>query len=494
MIRGRSNQALLVIDQGTSATKGFIFDGQLRTIYKERIAHETFRPEPGWAEIDAREILAACRTLLRSLLSICKKNSLLPQGAGMAFQRSTFLFWDRKTGEPLTQAISWQDSRSKDILARFSNKEDGVQRIAGIPLAPHFGGPKFLFCVEDNPELKTGIDEGDFLFGTISAFVTHHLLGNAVVDESIAGRTLLLDLNRMEWSPRLLEMFGVPLHSLPQLVPTCGEHGSIELESSSVPVVCIIGDQQAALVGQGRSDIGDVAMNFGTSGSVLVNVGRQPTFVPSLLCNVLYSLDGERHFLLEGTVNGVGSLFRWLGSHLHISHGKMKWDERCKEATEGIVVPGFNGISAPYWTGEFKTAFIGFPEPPHPNKTVRAGMESIGFLVHDIWEVMQEKLGCRLKDIIVSGGSSRSVLLQFIADLLNRPVWNSEGKDMTALGVARLVAEQVWDGQIDGRHDMRVRKFVPNMNDELRSRKIARWRDALRKLGIRDDQFKERGG
>ncbi|MEE9167997.1 MAG: FGGY family carbohydrate kinase [Candidatus Neomarinimicrobiota bacterium] len=486
--------AVLVIDQGTSATKGFIFDRQLRHIYGEKIRHKTVRPRPGWAETDAREILIACRTLLRSLLEVCRRDSLSPQGAGMAFQRSTFLFWERKSGDPSIPAISWQDSRARELTARFRNDGDWIQRITGIPLAAHFGGPKFLFCVEHDPELKSGIEGGDLLFGTVSAFVTHQLTGNAVLDESIAGRTLFLDLEKMEWNSRLLDMFGISRDSLPQLVPTCGHHGTIKLDSDSIPLFCVMGDQQAAMVGQGRSDIGDVAMNFGTSGSVLVNLGDHSTSVPSLLCNVLYSFEEERKYLLEGTINGVGSLFRWLEAHLDIPHRKMKWDERCTGATQGIVVPGINGISAPYWTGEFDTALMGFTESTHPNELVRAAMESIGFLVCDIWEILQEKLGDGLRDIVVSGGSSRSVLLQFIADILNRPLWNSEGMDMTALGVAKLVARQIWDGQIDDLSDRRMKKFEPGMDDEIRSQKINGWHDALRQLGIRDEQIKQTRG
>lgn len=485
---------ILVIDQGTSSTKAFLFDRDLHQIHREKIRHHTQRPRPGWAEIDARQIVTACRSLANSLMSVCKKESLAPLGAGIAFQRSTFLFWNRNSGDPLTPAMSWQDTRAQEITARFHEHNRWTQETTGIPLTPHFGGPKFLFSVRDNPDLRSRVKRGDVLFGPVSAFVTQNLAGHPLLDESIAGRTLLLNLKKMEWDPQLLDLFEVPPQALPDLAATCGEFGSIETDSASIPLLCVIGDQQASLVGRGQLQVGEVAMNFGTSGSVLVYTGKDPIPVPLLLANVLYSSEGERHFLLEGTINSVGSLFKWLEDYLNIPHREMKRYRRCTGPTEGILVPGIAGLSSPYWTGEFEPFLSGFSEPSRHDEIVRAGMESIGFLVNDIWEIIHAELGESLGDIIASGGSSRPVLLQFIADLTKKPLWNSTGRDMTALGVAKLVAGQLWDNATGNGDDMRQNEFMPTMSDEVRLRKIARWHNALEELKItkKDSQSNRR--
>ncbi|MFQ6674413.1 MAG: FGGY-family carbohydrate kinase, partial [Fidelibacterota bacterium] len=362
--------------------------------------------------------------------------------------------------------------------------QDWIQRTTGIPLSPHFGGPKFLFSVRNDPDLKGRVESGEALFGPISSFVTHGLTGSQVIDESIAGRSLLLNLESTAWDPDLLDLFEVPESCLPRLVPTCQHVGDVVMGEQSIPVWCVIGDQQASLVGQERWGEGDVAMNLGTSGSVLVNSGRHPTVVPSLLSNVLYSFPRERHFLIEGTINGVGSLFRWLEDYLNLPHEEMNWEKRCVQATDGILVPGISGLAAPYWTGEFDTAFMGFAHPEDPDRIVRAAMESVGFLVKDICEVLGNVTAREPKEIVASGGFSKPVLLQFIADLLNVPVWSSKGSDMTALGVARLVAQQTLGIPLNRSTGIRDRQIVPTMSSDQRVAEISRWRGALRVLRI----------
>ena len=363
----------------------------------------------------------------------------------------------------------------------MSEHKDWIQQTTGIPLSPHFGGPKLLFFVRNDPSVRTEVRSRNVWFGPLSAFVTQGLTGNSFIDESIAGRTLLLNLHEMAWDTSLLHLFEVPEDCLPPLAPTCGQFGTIRMASDTVPLLCVMGDQQACLVGMDR---GNLALNLGTSGSVLMHSGEHPTVVPTLLSNVLYSLGEERYFLLEGTINSVRTLFGWLESYLHIPHEEMRWEDRCVQSTKGILVPGINGLAAPYWTGELDNAFFHLEDSDGPNAFVRAAMESVGFLVRDIFDVMQDKVGIDSDGIIASGGYSKPVLLQFIADLLNKPIWNSREKDMTALGVARLVAGQLWDIPAAGTDEFRQERFVPIMSSQRRHQKISQWRDALSQLGL----------
>lgn len=476
--------AILVIDQGTSATKGFLFDASLNQVHVGMIRHRVHRPRPHWVESDAKEISFACKSLIISLLKTCRSRDLTPAAMGMAFQRSTFLFWSKDTAEPLTPALSWQDTRASGIMAGLRAGAEAVHQITGVPLSAHFGGPKFAYCIREDPELRTRVRSGDVLFGPLSAYVTHLLTGRAVVDQSIAGRTLLIGLKDRNWNGTLLNLFDVPPHCLPPPVPTCHPFGPVKIDSSTLPLNCVIGDQQASLVGTMGVSEGDMSINLGTSGSVLVNSGEQPRIVPSILTSVLYSFDDYCQYLLEGSINGVGSLFRWLESRLGITRQEMNWERRCGNPTRGVLIPGINGMASPYWTDEFETALFGLSPADDPDGVVRAAMESIGFLVADICEVLEKEGGVSLTEPIASGGFSRPVLLQFIADILGRPVWSATERDMTALGVARLTSRQIWGVPLSEGAGVRNREFTPLISPDLRTEKINRWRGSLSSLGI----------
>ncbi len=479
-----SKPVILVIDQGTSSTKAFLFDKNLNPLWNSKIRHAVVRKQSGWAECDAEKIWSVVLSLMNTASDICHSQSLTITAMGTAFQRSTFLFWNKESKRAVTQAMSWQDNRAKEVTEEIVDKSDWIHQTTGTPLSPHFGGPKFLFSIRQNRELKKKVLNGEVYFGTLSTFITHRLTGQAVMDESIASRSLLFNLNDLTWDQDLLKLFEVPINCLPDIVHTCGDFGTVSIGTISVPLLCVIGDQQASLLGQNRWEAGETAINFGTSGSLLVNSGMSPVKISNLVSSILFSTDSEQLYLLEGTINSVSVLFKWLEVFLGISHEEMNWGERCHRETDGILIPGMNGISAPYWTGEFDTAFFDFPENCHPNEYVRAGMESIGFLTHDIYNIIQQKTAIKVHDITASGGASKPELLQFISDLLGTSIWSSAGKDMTALGVARLVAEQVWDGTYRQGEIERVKKFVPTMTENKRQQKIQRWENALRQLNI----------
>ena len=481
-----SRPSIIVIDQGTSATKGFLFDKGLALVANYKIPHTVERPKLGWVECNAKEILTACETVIDKMAKEAHSQSLTVAAIGMAFQRSTFLFWRKADGEPATPAMSWQDSRA-DGLAKVKSEHSGfVQQKTGIPLTGHFGGPKYLHTISTDNNIKYGVEQGNLFFGPLSSFVTHRLTGNHLIDQSIAGRSLLMNIETLQWEDDLLKLFQVRKRALPQIVPTCHSFGTLKAGGKAIPLLCVIGDQQASLIGQGRWCKGDVAMNFGTSGSVLVNCGQSSIVVPSLLTNVLYSTDKAAYFLLEGTINSVGSLFKWVEGRLGIPHEEMVWDKRCDVETEGVLVPGLNGISAPYWTGEFETEVIGLGDDPEPNQFVRAAMESIGFLAHDICKVMKQEAGIETRDIVASGGSSRAPLLQFISDLLGTDLHTTQGKDMTALGVARLAAHSTLGQPLDA-VTPRDKVFHPIIPASEREKKIMAWHNAVRKLSILKD-------
>ncbi len=469
----------LILDSGTSSSKVFVVSGVGSIIFSQRQKHSLRRPAPYCVESDAEQTYEACRALLRSAYEFVHGMGGRVCRIGMTVQRSTFLFWDKKTGQPKTAALNWQDSRARQLIPGWEPYRDRIHHITGIPLSAHFGGPKYAYLTRENPSL---INDTDLWFGPLSAYLCQRFTGQAAVDESIAGRSLLFNIDTVSWSNEMLDLFQVqPCHLTP-LGKTVQHYGTIHLGNEDIPLSCIIGDQQAALIGQGGEVRGELAMNFGTSGSVQLHTGQKPAHIKTLLANVLASDGQRRTYLLEGTINACNSLFYWLETELNIPHREMVWHERCgNTTTSGVLVPGFVGLAAPYWKDGFSTLYYQLPKDI--NQIIRAGMESIGFLVDDIYREMTSVISHTDSLITISGGGARQPLLQFIANLLQQPVAHSTVKDRTAMGVFRLLRK------LDNDESPATRAsydevFYPTENIEYRDRKRAAWQAALARIGL----------
>ena len=482
MSKSSSPSYYLVLDQGTSSTKAFLFDEYLQILFKDRIKHSLEYPANHQVQSDALEIAHACKELTKKALNFSQNIGGYISSAGLAVQRSTFLFWDKRTKKPLTSAISWQDNRSQDIVSDLAHESDRIFNITGTPFSPHFGGAKFLHFTKNDPILKKSVLTQKTCFGPLSTFLTHYLTNTLVIDYSIACRTQLLDLNNLKWSNELCKLFHFPNKSLFPLCNNVQSFGKMTLDGMHIPLNVVIGDQQAALLGQGGWDSGSIALNFGTSGSVCVNTGKNPVIVPNLLSSVLNSDQEKMIFMLEGTINACNSLFYWLEKELNIDHKDMVWHERCiDESTNGIFIPGGTGIAAPYWKSELGTVKIGL-ENAKNNEIIRAAMESIGFLVHDI--IKQMDLKDALPDMLTaSGGGARAPLLQFIADILMITVGHISLKDRTAIGVLQLLYKKNTGHYLSvGAECDEI--FEPIMKKVTRAKKLKHWQNALAQVGI----------
>ena len=482
MSKSSSPSYYLVLDQGTSSTKAFLFDENLDIPFKDHIKHSLEYPADHQVQSDALEIARACKELTKKALNYTQHVGGYISSAGLAVQRSTFLFWDKRTKKPLTAAISWQDDRSQDIVADLANESDRIFNITGTPFSPHFGGAKFLHFTKNDPILKKSVLTQKTCFGPLSTFLTHYLTNTLVIDYSIACRTQLLDLNNLKWSNDLCKLFHFPNESLLPLCNNVQSFGKMTLAGMTVPLNVVIGDQQAALLGQGGWDSGSIALNFGTSGSVCVNTGKNPVIVPNLLSSVLNSDQEKMIFMLEGTINACNSLFYWLEKELNIDHKDMVWHERCMdESTNGIFIPGVTGIAAPYWKSGLGTVKIGL-ENAKNDEIIRAAMESIGFLVHDI--IKQMDLRDALPDMLTaSGGGARAPLLQFIADMLMIPMGHISLKDRTAIGVLQLLHKKNTGNYLSvGTECDEI--FEPKMKKVTRAKKLKHWQNALAHVGI----------
>ena len=473
----------LIIDQGTSGTKSFIFDEKGEVYFSEKIKHFLDYPKPLYVECNAQKIADAVNLLITSAINWVNEKKGVILSLGLTVQRSTFLFWDKKSIQPLTPALSWQDNRAHHLIDKFNDHKKLVYRKTGIPLSGHFGVLKYVHLIKEYPELKKNLKSGKTFFGPLSSYLNQVLTGTAAVDHSIAGRSQLFSLDSLNWDDTLCELFNVDLSCLPPLVPTLHDFGKVK---NNIPLLCIIGDQQSALIGQDFSNPEMVSINLGTSGSVQYYTGNNKIFINGLLSNLLWSSNPKHYFLLEGTINACNSLFYWLEDHLNIPHKKMKWDERCaKTKTDGVFIPDFTGITSPYWVQPKEPVSYNLNNATN-NEIIRAGMESIGFFIHDIIQTLK-KDGLEITSVLSSGGGARKPLLQFIADLLDISVKRSKLKDKTALGVFRLLFKKQFGKFPTITHSINE-KYFPKIAEKQRKIKLESWKKALTEAGIKTGQ------
>lgn len=469
----------LVIDQGTSSTKCFLFDKNNDVVFSNRIKHQLSRLESRHVECDANLIAESCVELIEQCVDFVSQKSKKIYSVGIAIQRSTFLFWDKITATPLTPALSWQDSRAGQVVEELSDRNQFIHEISGVPLSAHFGGPKYQHLINNDSVLKSLVEKGAVWFGPLSAFIAHKLTGNPFVDHTVAGRSQLMNIADLTWDDALCTLFNVKQSSLPSIVPTMGLFGQIK--PWGLPLNCVIGDQQSALIGQGGIAAGSLALNFGTSASVLLHSGNTPNHNDGLLNNVLFSNGSEIHYLTEGSINTCNSLFYWLENELKIPHNEMQWDKRCaKTRVDGVLIPGFAGLAAPYWKSGFNSVYYNL-ENANADEIIRAGMESIGFLVYDIMATMPLPKPVDL--IPASGGGARPPLLQFIADLTGIAIGYTIMKDRTAFGVYSLLKKYTGNPftQSLPEYDMVIN---PKMDSAARQNKLDSWQVALKKIGL----------
>jgi len=464
----------IVIDSGTSSTKAFLFDANGTILFSNKIKHELSRPKQYHVESDATIILDACNSLFQD--TVQASGNVPIAKAGLTVQRSTFLFWEKDTGNPVTPAINWQDSRAHAIVDEFSDHSKTLWDITGTPLSAHFGGPKYLHLIREDNELKHRVKKGELYFGPLSAYLSQAMTGTVGVEESIACRSLLYDINSGEWSQFAVDLFEVEESCLPPILPIKYDFGKIH--NSNIPLSIVIGDQQGALIGQTGLKPDSMAANFGTSGSVQFNAGENPTVIPRLISSVLYSDGYKKYFMVEGTINACNSLFYHLEDVLNIPHDEMKWDTRASQTeTDGIIIPGYSGLAAPYWTKGFDDIFIGLNPESDKDEIVRAGMESIGFLVNDIIQCLITHIQHRPDLLTAAGGGAREPLLQFVADLTGIPVGHSAMKDRTAYGVYKLLNPNYESDVTKSVYHI----FSPNSSSEIREKKD-KWRGAIKQL------------
>ena len=490
--------ALIAIDQGTTSTRAIAFDAALEPLATTQQELRQIYPAPGLVEHDPEEIWAATVATVRGAMARAGLAAKDIAGIGITNQRETTVVWDRVTGQPIHQAIVWQDRRTADFCdaLRRAGHEPEITDKTGLLLDPYFSASKIAWLLEHVAGARALAEAGRLAFGTIDCFLLWRLSGGKAhaTDASNAARTLLFDIERGEWDEDLCRMFGVPPSLLPRVADCAAEFGETtpELFGAPIRILGMASDQQAATVGQGCFKPGMMKSTYGTGCFALLNTGPQRVISRNrLLTTIAYQLEGKRTYALEGAIFIAGAAVQWLRDGLKIIAKASDADRlaaRANPAEQVYLVPAFVGLGAPYWDAQARAAIFGLTRNCGPAEFARAALEAVGYQTRDLLEAMYADwpMAAGAATILrVDGGMTASELtMQFLADILASPVDRPAVLETTALGAAYLAGRTAGlCPDLDGfaaqwRLD---RRFQPRMDASMRERKYSGWKDAVRR-------------
>ncbi|MBI3758394.1 MAG: glycerol kinase GlpK [Deltaproteobacteria bacterium] len=470
----------MVIDtSGRIRTRAF---GEVRQYY----------PHPGWVEHDADQIYRSVVKLGRAALAKARIRAGDLAGIGITNQRETFVVWERKTGRPVHRAIVWQCRRSAEICERLRDREDEVTARTGLLVDPYFSGTKLKWLLDQDPAMRKRARRGELCFGTIDTWLIFKLSrgDTFVTDFTNASRTLMFNLDRLEWDSAMIEMLGVPPEMLPTPVPSRGPLAEAVkgiFGNRTIPIAASIGDQQSALFGQGGIAAGAAKVTYGTGAFLLMHTGKaRPHSHNRLVSTVALGPAGEPAYALEGSVFIAGAAVQWLRDELKLitkSSEAHALAARSIDRTTPYFVPAFVGLGAPYWDSAARGAIFGLTRGTNRADLVRATLDSIAYQVNDVLVAMEKDSGNRIADLRVDGGAAANdYLMQFQADLFERPVRRPAMRETTALGAAILagLAVGLWRSASELKPLRKLdRTFRPRMKSMERLRLLAGWRDAV---------------
>lgn len=485
---------LLAIDQGTTSTRSMLFDTELRPVASAQQEFAQHYPSPGWVEHDAEEIWTSVLATMREAMAKGGVAAAQVAAIGITNQRETTLLWDRASGKLLHNAIVWQDRRTAPACAalRETGAEDAIRAKTGLLLDPYFSATKLAWLLENVEGARAAAREGKLAFGTIDTFLLWRLTGGRVhaTDATNAARTLLMDIHTGQWDDDLLQRFDIPRALLPEIRDCAGDFGSTapELFGAAIPIRGMAGDQQAAAIGQGCFQPGMLKITYGTGCFALLNTGAEPVASTNrLLTTVACQIGGQRSYALEGAIFVAGAAVQWLRDGLRIIRQASEAEElavKANEANELYLVPAFVGLGAPWWDPDARGSLFGLTRSSGPAEIARATLESVAFQTSDLLRAMQADWpGAAAASIRVDGGMTASGwTMQFLASLLGLPVDRAAILETTARGaayLAGLASNLVPEPEAFAAAFACDRRFMPQMDEATRERRLAGWHDAV---------------
>jgi glycerol kinase len=485
-----SRRFILALDQGTTSSRTVLFNdrGQIAGI-----AQQEFRqifPQPGWVEHDPREILMSQLGTLHKVVSDNKVSMKDVHAIGITNQRETTVVWDRKTGEPIYNAIVWQDKRTARICEDLKrrNLESYVRESTGLVIDSYFSGTKVKWILDEVPGAREKANRGELAFGTIDSWLIYNMSGKKdhVTDYTNASRTMLFNIRELKWDEKLLGELGVPASMLPQVKPSAAQFSEYVFEGSSIPICGVAGDQQAALFGQACFEPGMAKNTYGTGCFMLMNTGSKiQQSKNGLITTIAWGLDNKVEYALEGSVFIAGAAVQWLRDSLHLidqSKDSEYFAAKALGSNEVYVVPAFAGLGAPYWDMYARGAIFGLTRDTGKDHIIKATLESLAYQTKDILNAMEEDAGLKLASLKVDGGAcANNILMQFQADILGTKVERPEVIESTAMGAAYFAGIQsgLWRKQ-DILENRKIEKtFTPAMENTVREKLYTGWKKAV---------------
>ncbi len=486
---------ILAIDQGTTSSRALVFDPSATVVATAQAEFPQRYPAEGWVEHDPEAIWATTFSTARQALAAAEAGGGEVVAIGVTNQRETTLVWDRQTGKPIYNAIVWQDRRTADICRRLEAEGAGetVRTLSGLLLDPYFSATKVAWILDHVEGARSLAPTGRLAFGTVDSFLLWRLTGGRLhaTDATNASRTSLYDIHRGAWCETLCNLFGVPRAMLPEVRDCSADFGvtAAELFGRPIPILGVIGDQQAAGIGNCNFATGDVKTTFGTGGFMLVNTGSTPIASRNkLLTTIAYQLDGRVTYALEGSIFVAGAAVQWLRDGLKLITAAAETEGLARGLTSNngvYLVPAFTGLGAPHWDPDARGAIFGLTRATGPAELARAALEAVGYQTLDLFTAIDND-GVALNEVKFDGGmAANGWMLQFLADILARPIERPANLETTALGAAYMAGRRVGlygDASAFATVCRTGPRFDPAMAAATRDALLAGWRDAVRRV------------
>ena len=478
----------LSIDQGTTSTRCILFNENGEIKLSHQVEIKQYFPDSNSVEHDGKEIIKTVEECIKAVVKNIDTNSI--KSVGLTNQRETTIAWSKSTGEPFHNAIVWQDTRTQDICNELlaNKKLKNHFEKTGLPVATYFSLSKILWLIRNVPSIKNGLDD-DVCFGTIDSWIIYNLTGKFLTDVTNASRTLMFDIYDLDWSQGILKELGIPIDSLPKVMPSLSNFGDIIKIIPGVPITAVLGDQQAALFGQNCTTKGDVKNTYGTGCFALTNTGEE--IIKSshgLLTTIAYQVEGEKPlYALEGSVPIAGAAVQWLRDNLNIIiQSKDIESLAMMEKDNGGVyfVPAFSGLFSPYWDETARGSLFGLTRFSNKSHIARSVLESVAFQTFELLKSMEKDLDIEFENIKVDGGMvENNLLMQFQSDILNKSVMSQNINEITSLGVG--VASYIYIKKLPieemGKYFSTEKTWSPNMNNDSRIKTLSLWYKAIEK-------------
>lgn len=488
-------QYILALDQGTSSSRAIVFDEKGTACV---VAQKEFRqifPKSGWVEHDPHEIWSSQASVIAEAITMMDINGLNIAGIGITNQRETTIVWDSETEEPIYNAIVWQDRRTSDYCDELKNQglTDMIRQKTGLIIDAYFSATKIKWILDNVPGARERAEKGKLMFGTVDTWLIWRLTRGEVhvTDVSNASRTMLFNINTLEWDQELLDLFGIPMSMMPEVKSSSEIYGHTKttIFAHKVPIAGIAGDQQAALFGQMCTEPGMVKNTYGTGCFLLMNSGEKPILSKNnLITTVAWKIGDKVNYALEGSIFVGGSVVQWLRDGLGIISSSSEVEELASRVpdTNGVYfVPALTGLGAPWWDQYARGTIVGISRGTNTAHIARAALEGIAFQTMDITNAMSRDAGIPLKELKVDGGASRNnLLMQFQADILGTSVIRPQVVETTAMGAAYLAGLAVgyWSSIDEIRKQWQIdRTFEPTWEEDKIQTAKAGWEDAVKR-------------